>query len=251
MKIVCHLNYICLENSAKSLLKSTVRSIQPILKENILINVPTIPSTESSGEVVLNPPGIKLRNKFNEIQLKLWDREEIYKYLCTLDHIESKLYKIKEYYEGKEIRVWMIAKGDAVDIIEEWIIGLDFFYDQIEIDIKWDVDANLFKEVLDWLHGLTFIFRFVIDTQYLANRNNTLNELLSLVLNGIGLTFYWEEIHFEFEWEINEIINDQDITYFDSLFKQIMLVDWIIHIDSFCWGSTDLWKIILNWMVVL
>ena len=200
----------------------------------------------------MNPPGIKLRNKFNLIQLKLWDREEIYKYLCTLDHIESKQYKLeKHYYGGKEIRVWGIAKGDAVDIIEEWIIKLSFYNDYIIISIKWEVDANLLKEILDWLHGLTFKFRFVIDTQYLANRNNTLNELLTLVINGIGLMFYWDYIIFEFKCKIIEMMNDQDITYFDLLFKQIMQVDWCIFIEWLSWESTDLWKIILNWMVVL
>ena len=199
----------------------------------------------------MNPPGIKLRNKFNEIQLKLWDREEIYKYLCTLDHIESKQYKIQEYYNGKEIRAWEIAKGDVVDIIKEWIIKLGFFNDFILIKIKWEVNANLFKEVLDWLHGLRLRFRFVIDTQYLTDRNNTLNELLTLVLNGNGFMFYWDIIYFEFKCKINEMMNDQYITYFDYLFKQIMQVDWNIFIEYLSWENTDLWKIILNWMVVL
>ena len=171
MKIVCHQNYICLEKSTKSLLKSTVRSIQPILEENILRNVPTIPSTESTGEVVLNPPGIKLRNKFNEIQLKLWDREEIYKYLCTLDLIESNKYKIdKSNKGGKDIRVWGIAKGDAVDMNKEWIIKLSFKHDIIIVEIKWETEVDLLKELLDWLHSLTFQFRFIINSEYLEKR---------------------------------------------------------------------------------
>ena len=171
MKIVCHLNYICLEKSAKSLLKSTVRSIQPILEENILINVPTIPSTESVGEVNLNPVGIKLRNKFNEMQLKLWDREEIYKYLCTLDLIESNIYKIeKDYQGGKEIWVWVIAKGDAVYMNKEWIINLTFNNDDILVAIKWETEVNLLKELLDWLHSLTFRFIFIINSEYLEKR---------------------------------------------------------------------------------
>ena len=82
---------------------------------SVLDNVKTDGSGESVGEVNLNPVGIKLRNKFNEMQLKLWDREEIYKYLCTLDLIESNQYKIQKYYNGgKDISVWLIAKGDAV-----------------------------------------------------------------------------------------------------------------------------------------
>ena len=171
MKVVCHQNYICLEKSAKSLLKSTAKSIQPILDENILINVPTIPSTESTGEVVVNPLGIKLRNKFNDIQLKLWDREEIYKYLCTLDLILNNQYKIDKSYDGgKEIEVWVIAKGGAVDMNKEWIIKLTFYNYCILVVIKWETEVDLLKELLDWLHSLTFQFRFIINSEYLEKR---------------------------------------------------------------------------------
>ena len=97
---------------------------------SVLENVKTDRSGESVGEVKINPVGIKLRNKFNEVQLKLWDREEIYKYLCTLDLIENNQYKIdKSYQGGKDIGVWAIAKGDAVDFMKEWIIKLTFYND--------------------------------------------------------------------------------------------------------------------------
>ena len=138
---------------------------------SVLDNVKTDRSGESVGEVKLNPLGIKLRNKFNEIQLKLWDREEIYKYLCTLDLIESNQYKIKKYYEGgKDMWVWYIAKGDAVDMDKEWIIKLSFYNDQIAVEIKWETEIDLLKELLDWLHLLTFQFFFYINSEYLEKR---------------------------------------------------------------------------------
>ena len=138
---------------------------------SVLENVKTDGSGESVGDINLNPPGIKLRNKFNEIQLKLWDREEIYKYLCTLDLIENNQYKIeKGYIGGKEIRVWHIAKGDAVDMIKEWIIRLTFNNDHIVVEIKWETEVDLLKELLDWLHSLTFQFRFLINSEYLEKR---------------------------------------------------------------------------------
>ena len=136
-----------------------------------LENVKTDGSGESVGEINLNPPGIKLRNKFNEMQLKLWDREEIYKYLCTLDLIENNQYKIQKSYEGgKDIRVWNIAKGDAVDIIKEWIIKLEFYNDDIVVAIKWETEVDILKELLDWLHLLTFQFHFYINSEYLEKR---------------------------------------------------------------------------------
>ena len=135
---------------------------------SVLENVKTDGSGESVGEVNLNPVGIKLRNKFNEMQLKLWDREEIYKYLCTLDLIESNKYKIMKYYiGGKEIIVWNIAKGDAVDMYKEWIIKLNFNNDFIAVVIKWETEVDLLKELLDWLHSLTFQFVFIINSEYL------------------------------------------------------------------------------------
>ena len=138
---------------------------------SILDNVKTDGSRESVGEVKPNPSGIKLRNKFNEIQLKLWDREEIYKYLCTLDLIESNQYKImKSYIGGKEIRVWLIVKGDAVDMYKEWIIKLEFYNDYIVVGIKWEAEVDLLKELLDWLHSLTFQFCFYINSEYLEKR---------------------------------------------------------------------------------
>ena len=138
---------------------------------SILENVKTDGSRESVGEVKLNPSGIKLRNKFNEIQLKLWDREEIYKYLCTLDLIESNKYKIQKHYKGgKEIRVWDIAKGDAVDMNNEWIINFTFYYDFIGVEIKWETEMDLLKEILDCLHSLTFKFIFYINSEYLEKR---------------------------------------------------------------------------------
>ena len=138
---------------------------------SVLENVKTDGSGESVGEVNLNPLGIKLRNKFNEIQLKLWDREEIYKYLCTLDLIESNKYKIQKYYlGGKEIRVCAIAKGDSVDFIKEWIIKLTFNNDHIGVSIKWEAEVDLLKEILDWLHLLTFQFHFFINSEYLEKR---------------------------------------------------------------------------------
>ena len=137
---------------------------QPSPDFSVLENVKTDGSGESVGEVNLNPVGIKLRNKFNEMQLKLWDTEEIYKYLCTLDLIENNQYKIKKYYNGgKEIKVWDIAKGDAVYINEEWIIKLTFFNDGIVVGIKWETEVDLLKELLDWLHLLTFTFVFIIN----------------------------------------------------------------------------------------
>ena len=138
---------------------------------SVLDNVKTDGSRESVGEVNLNPPGIKLRNKFNEIQLKLWDREEIYNYLCTLDLIESNKYKIiKGYNGGKDIVAWNIAKGDAVDIIKEWIIALTFYNYCIIVGIKWETEVDLLKELLDWLHLLTFEFHFIINSEYLEKR---------------------------------------------------------------------------------
>ena len=137
---------------------------------SVLENVKTDGSGESVGEVNLNPSGIKLRNKFNEMQLKLWDREEIYKYLCTLDLIESNQYKIIKDYQGKEIRVWGIAKGDAVDMAKEWIILLEFNNDHIVVNIKWETEVDLLKELLDWLHSLTLQFHFFINSEYLEKR---------------------------------------------------------------------------------
>ena len=144
---------------------------QPSPDFSVLENVKTDGSGESVGDINLNPVGIKLRNKFNEIQLKLWDREEIYEYLCTLDLIESNKYNIEKYYEGgKDIEVWLIAKGDADDIIEEWIIKIWFYNDNIVVGIKWETEVDLLKELLDWLHLLTFKFVFYINSQYLENR---------------------------------------------------------------------------------
>ena len=137
---------------------------------SVLDNVKTDGSGESVGDVNLNPLGIKLRNKFNEIQLKLWDREEIYKYLCTLDLIESNQYKIDKSYLGKEIRVWVIAKGDAVDMHKEWIIRLSFNNDHILVGIKWETEVDLLKELLDWIHSLTLQFEFIINSEYLEKR---------------------------------------------------------------------------------
>ena len=138
---------------------------------SVLENVKTDGSGESVGEVNLNPPGIKLRNKFNEIQLKLWDREEIYKYLCTLDLIESNQYKIDKGYKGeKDIWVWVIAKGDAVYMYKEWTIRLTFYNDYIVVAIKWETEVDLLKELLDWLHSLTFQFKFRINSEYLEKR---------------------------------------------------------------------------------
>ena len=135
---------------------------------SVLENVKTDGSRESLGEVKPNSSGVKLRNKFNEIQLKLWDREEIYKYLCTLDHIESKQYKIQKYYQGgKDIGVWNIAKGNAVDMNKEWIIQLILYNDFIIVVIKWETELDLLKELLDWLHSLTFQFHFFINLEYL------------------------------------------------------------------------------------
>ena len=138
---------------------------------SVLENVKTDRSGESVGEVKINPVGIKLRNKFNEVQLKLWDREEIYKYLCTLDLIENNQYKIdKSYQGGKDIGVWAIAKGDAVDFMKEWIIKLTFYNDYIVVAIKWETEVDLLKELLDWLHLLTLQFRFIINSEYLEKR---------------------------------------------------------------------------------
>ena len=138
---------------------------------SVLENAKTDGSGGSEGEVNLNPEGMKLRNKFNEIQLKLWDREVIYYYLCTLDQIKSKQYKIKKYYlGGKDIEAWNISKGDAVDMEKEWIINLTFYNDRILVEIKWEIEVHLLKELLDWLHSLTFQFVFHINSEYLEKR---------------------------------------------------------------------------------
>ena len=65
----------------------------------------------SDGEII-SPSNLKLRNKFDEIQLSHSDRSEIYKFLWTLDHIENGEYKIKWEYKGKEIDLCLIAKSN-------------------------------------------------------------------------------------------------------------------------------------------
>ena len=157
--------------SAQTFSKQPNKLVPPVSKENVILNnVKTDRSGVSVGEIITDP-GIKLKNKFNEIQLKLWDKEEIYNYLWTLDFIQNNQYTIERYYHGgKDIKVWVIVKADAVDITKEWTIRLSFFNDIIAIGIKWETEVDLLKELLDWLHSLTFQFYFYINSEYLEKR---------------------------------------------------------------------------------
>ena len=239
--------------STNTFSKQPNKLVPPVSPDlSVLEYVKTDGSGESVGEVNLNPLGIKLRNKFNEIQLKQWNREEIYWYLCTLDHIYSKQYKIKKYHQGgKDIEVWAIAKGGAVDMEKEWIINFTFYNDRILVEIKWEIEVHLLKELLDWLHSLTFQFIFYINSEYLKRRRNNLNEWIHLISNGLNLKFYCSIITFKFEGKIKEDINDKEKQYWRELFKLIMQVDWAVFIETLVWNNYGVWKIIKDWLVIL
>ena len=53
---------------------------------------------------------------------------------------------------------------------KEWIIKFSFKNDYIVVAIKWDTEVDLLKELLDWLHSLTFQFHFYINSEYLEKR---------------------------------------------------------------------------------
>ena len=143
----------------------------------------------------------------------------------------------------------MIAKDDLADWSTEYDLRLDFLNECILLSAKWEVDANLIKEVLDWLHGLTFKIRFIISDEYLRARKVSMNEWISLVWNGSGLLFYWSTVSFLFNWEIEDKMEDMDSMYFEELFRQIMLIDWGVFVENLIINSLDIWEIILNWMV--
>ena len=53
---------------------------------------------------------------------------------------------------------------------KEWIIQLELNNDHIGVAIKWETEVDLLKELLDWLHSLTFNFQFYINSEYLEKR---------------------------------------------------------------------------------
>ena len=53
---------------------------------------------------------------------------------------------------------------------KEWIIKLSFKHDCIIVEIKWESEVVLLKELLDWLHSLKFQFNFIINSEYLEKR---------------------------------------------------------------------------------
>ena len=196
------------KESPKTFSKS-IDKLVDLPMDAILKNISTVASSESVGNVILNP-SIKLRNKFNDIQLKISDREEIYSYLSTMDCIESKQYKIHKFYYGKEINSCMITNKDSIDWDSQYLIQLEFHSQYIIFAAKEDVDVELFKEILDWLHGLTFKFRFIICNGDIKHVKKALNILLKILQNRLNLMFYCDSITYEFKSNAFEEKNDHD-----------------------------------------
>ena len=191
-----------------SLLNNPQVSIDELVKD-----IPTDFSNESYGNVIAEPK-FKLKSKFLNIQQSLTNRKQIYETLLKLDHVENGEYKVENNEVIKDIEVLHIAKSDSVDWFGQYSIQLKLWEDLINISAKWDVDIELFKEILELLHGLKLTFTFDIDSDYFTQRKESINDYLMLIGYGNNFMFYWDTIRYNFSSEISEKSTYSSVNYY-------------------------------------
>ena len=212
-------------------------------------NTSTVSSKESFASETITP-GIKLKSKFQDIQLSLSNKEQIYETLLKLDHVERGEYKVDKLYSVYDIWAWIIFKSDAIDCDTQYIIKLNLNDANIVVDVKWNTDITLFNEILELLHGLSLKLRFIIDSEYLTQRKENINEYLKQLEYGNDLLFHWDVIRFEFTSEINMQSTGSCIIYYSNMFKQILKIDWHIIFQNLIWQNPYIFSIISRSMVI-
>ena len=154
-------------------------------------DTPTVSSKESFASEAITPE-IKLKSKFQDIQLSLSNREQIYETLLKLDHVERGEYKVDKLLSVYDISTWFIFKSDTIDWVTHYIIKFSFNDTKIVVDVQWDTDVALFKDILELLHGLSLQFRFIIDSEYLNQRKENINKYLKQLEYGNDFLFHWD-----------------------------------------------------------
>ena len=156
--------------------------------------------------------------------------------------------KIKDFYYGSFPGSCWIANANTIDFDTEYSIFIVFREDRLLITIKWNINFNLFKEIIEWLHGLTLQLYFENESKTINSINHNLNKCIKLIENNI--TFNLVMLTYYFDWEIEENIGYEYKQCFKEFFKQLIKIDWNIFIESLVCNNSEILMIIFEWMVI-
>ena len=128
----------------------------------------------------------------------------------------------------------------------DYNIKICFFSEYSLVYVKCDDNLELFKEVLNCMQKLVFIFNLEVDPTFLTNKSNILDDYLKEIENRNEFRLWWEKIIYEFKPEPDICLDEDKIEKIAKLFKMIWKITRRVLLKSLNCKTTDLLLMILD-----
>ena len=128
----------------------------------------------------------------------------------------------------------------------DYNIKICFFSEYSLVYVKCDDNLELFKEVLNCMQKLVFIFNLEVDPTFLTKKSNILDDYLKEIENRNEFRLWWEKIIYEFKPEPDICLDEDKIKKIAKLFKMIWKITRRVLLKSLNCKTTDLLLMILD-----
>ena len=153
-------------------------------------------------------------------------------------------YNYKFVRENKFI--YLVENDNTEDMDEDG----EFLWDQIEetyiihkflfkmstdlevpgLHINWKIDVNSFKLILNILDKMKVKLYFIVDLEYLLNKENDFEEILTELNYRLNFKIYSEFIVYKLVNNRNVKITNEKLKLFNEIYTQMISIDWNILI---------------------
>ena len=99
-----------------------------------------------------------------------------------------------------------------------------------ELHINWNFDINSFKLILNILDKMKVKIYFVIDVEYLLNKNNNFKQILKELNYRLNFKIYCESIVYKLKSNITDKIKYRELKLPNEIYTQMISNEWNIFI---------------------
>ena len=116
------------------------------------------------------------------------------------------------------------------DYVGDFLVKISTDLEVPELHINWKIDVNSFKLILNILDKMKVNIYFIVDLEYLLNKENDFEEILKEFNYRLNFKIYSESIVFKFINNIKVKITNEQLNLFNKIYAQMIANDWIILI---------------------
>ena len=99
-----------------------------------------------------------------------------------------------------------------------------------ELHIDWEIGVNLFKLLLNILDKMKLKIYFIVDLDYLLNKENDFKEILKELNYRLNFKIYSESIVYDFKYYREGNITNEQLDLLNKIYTQMISNDWNIFI---------------------